>query len=472
MTTAFRVRLSLLLLGMAAVASLMLWSVQNSWQRITELERKLTGSHLESFRLADDFQQRLLNLNGSMLRFASRREPAIWSAFERASEQLDRWIDEQNPKLNTPDERVLLQKINTIYDEYLAAARRLQTNQQAAMMSGAQFTQLSDFDTQSRRLLQLGNQLGDAHRVAEESFLTGANEALDKLRASFIASLVTLLILVMGLGWVVYREQIAPLRTKLIQSQSLLEKQEKLATLGTLAAGIAHEIRNPLTSVKARLYTLERHLESPALARKDAEIINNEISRLERIVQDVLNFARPSEPELRLVSANLSIKEVQDLMASSLKSRKVELIVEPGPELHISADPAQLKQVLINLVRNAAEAIQGAGTITLRARSEDVHFNGETRRCVLMEVIDTGVGIPAPIQNRLFDPFFTTKEAGTGLGLSIAARIVEKHGGALQYQTQANHGTTFGIVLPQVKEEKKVHLGVETAERKRDGERN
>lgn len=472
MTTAFRVRLSLLIMGMAAVASLMLWSVQNSWHRITELERKLTGSHLESFRLADDFQQRLLNLNGSMLRFASRREPVIWSAFEQASAQLDRWIDEQNPKLNTPDERALLQRINAIYDEYLAAARRLQTNQQAAMMSGAQFTQLSDFDNQSRRLLQLGNQLGDAHRVAEESFLTGANQALDKLRASFIASLVTLLALVMGLGWVLYREQIAPLRTKLIQSQSLLEKQEKLATLGTLAAGIAHEIRNPLTSVKARLYTLERHLESPALARKDAEIISNEIIRLERIVQDVLNFARPSEPELQKVSATASIKEVQELMASSLRARNVDLIVEAGPDLHVSADPAQLKQVLINLVRNASEAIEGAGTITLRARSEEVHFNGETRRCVLLEVIDTGVGIPVPIQNRLFDPFFTTKEAGTGLGLSIAARIVEKHGGALQYQTQANHGTTFGIVLPQVKEEKKVHLGGETAERKRDGERN
>lgn len=448
MTTSFRLRFVLFVGGMALVAGLMLWSVQNSWWRITDLELKLTGSHLESFRLADGFQQRLLNLNESVLRFAARREPAVWAAFENASTQLDRWIDEQNPRLNTRDERWLLQQINTIYDSYLAAARRLQTNHQAAMMSGPQFTQLSDFEAQSRMLLQLGNQLGDAHRVAEESFLTGANEALGNLRASLIASLVTLLVLVMGLGWVLYRDQIAPLRTKLFQSQALLEKQEKLATLGTLAAGIAHEIRNPLTSVKARLYTLEKHLDAPHLARKDTAIISGEIVRLENIVQDVLNFARPSEPELRSISVLGSLRDVHQLMASSLATRQVELVVEPGTDLTVNADAAQLKQVLINLVQNAAEAIQGPGTITLRVRREEFHLNGRIRDAGVIEVTDTGSGIPVSIQNRLFDPFFTTKDAGTGLGLSIAARIVEKHGGALQYQTQANHGTTFGIVLP------------------------
>jgi signal transduction histidine kinase len=449
MTTAFRVRLAILIGGMAMVAGLMLWSVQDAWQRISRVEHKLTSSHLESFRLAGEFQQRLLALNSSLLHFTARREPKMWTEFEQASAELDRWIDEQNPKLNTPDERALLDKINAIYDDYRAAAERLHTNQQPAMMSGTQFTQLDELDAHASRLLQLGTQLGNAHRVAEESFLTGANQALGTLRVSFIASLMTMLALVIGLGWVLYRDQIAPLRTKLVQNEAILEKQEKLATLGTLAAGIAHEIRNPLTSVKARLYTLDKHLDTPSLARKDAEVISAEITRLERIVQDVLSFARPSEPELKTISATTALREVQSLMASSLENSAVRLVSEPGPDLFVAADAAQLKQVLINLVRNALEAVEGAGTITLRVRASQATLQGRDCAAAVLEVADTGRGISPEVEKRLFDPFFTTKEAGTGLGLSIAARIVEKHGGALQYRTRAGHGTIFGIVLPQ-----------------------
>jgi signal transduction histidine kinase len=239
------------------------------------------------------------------------------------------------------------------------------------------------------------------------------------------------------------------LRTKLVHSQALLEKQAKLASLGTLAAGIAHEVRNPLTSVKARLYTLDKHLESPQLARKDAEIISTEITRLERIVQDVLNFARPSEPELEVINTQSLLHEVHALMASSLEARSLQLVLAPGDDLFVSADAAHLKQVLINLVRNAAEAIDREGVITLRTRANEARLHGQLREVAILEVADTGCGIPPEVEKHLFDPFFSTKEIGTGLGLSIAARIVEKHGGAIQYQTRVGHGTTFGIVLPQ-----------------------
>jgi signal transduction histidine kinase len=234
-----------------------------------------------------------------------------------------------------------------------------------------------------------------------------------------------------------------------LQAERLLERQEKLATLGTLTAGIAHEIRNPLTSLKARLYTLEKHLQNLPAARKDTDIINAEISRLERIVQDALSFARPAEPKLESIAADTLLREVQGLMSTSMESRAVQLVVEANSGLLIRADSGHLKQVLINLVRNAVDAIDGEGTVTLRTRAARVPLGGRETDAVILEVSDTGKGIPPEIEKRLFDPFFSTKETGTGLGLPIAARIVEKHGGALNYQTRAGHGTTFSVVLPR-----------------------
>lgn len=455
MTTLFRLRLGFLVAAIVLVASLTVWAVQHSWRRIHELERKLTSDHFESFRLADDFQQRLLNLNNNMMRYAARRDQVMWVAFEQASTNLDRWIDQYETRLNkntrlaTDRERELFRQLNDAYDDYLTAGRQVRTNQQPALISAEVFTQLNEFESQAERLLRLGLQLADAHRTAKESFLGDANRSLAKLRNLLFGGVAFLLLLVAALGIVIYRDQIAPLRTRLVRSHALLEKQEKLATLGTLAAGIAHEIRNPLTSIKARLYTLDKHLETPSMARKDAAIISSEIIRLERIVQDVLNFARPSEPELKNISTQDLLHEVHALMASSHESQRVQFTLESSSDFIVAADAAHLKQVLINLVRNAAEAIDGDGRITLRGRAERVHLNGTLRDVAILEVADTGRGIPPEVEKRLFDPFFTTKETGTGLGLSTAARIVEKHGGTLQYQTRPGHGTTFGVVLPR-----------------------
>jgi signal transduction histidine kinase len=135
-------------------------------------------------------------------------------------------------------------------------------------------------------------------------------------------------------------------------------------------------------------------------------------------------------------------------MAPQLREAAMELTIERAVETQVVADPEQLKQVLINLVKNAAEAMGQDGTIKLRAVESRIQLSGRIRDVVIFEVVDDGPGISADVQERLFDPFFTTKPSGTGLGLSIAARIVQKNGGALRFQTAANRGTTFGIVLP------------------------
>jgi signal transduction histidine kinase len=215
-----------------------------------------------------------------------------------------------------------------------------------------------------------------------------------------------------------------------------------------LAAGVAHEIRNPLTAIKAWLYLQQKHLAAGSPEFADAELIGREINRLERIVKDFLQFARPSEPQFAVIDAGQPLREVQTLLRPGLEKAAIKLVVGEVVAAQIRADPQQLKQVLINLVQNGAESIGHDGTVTLRARRAEKRLNHSQVDAVILEVSDTGPGVPPGAEKRLFDPFFTTKESGTGLGLPIAARIVEKNHGALHYQAQSGPGATFGIILP------------------------
>jgi signal transduction histidine kinase len=271
-----------------------------------------------------------------------------------------------------------------------------------------------------------------------------------ELRVLVLVALGLLCLFSLAIAVVAYREMIMPLRVKLVESQTLLERQEKLASLGTLAAGVAHEIRNPLTAIKAALFIQKKKFPSHSPERDNVEVTEREILRLERIVNNFLQFARPAEPELTTFPADLLLFELQHFLAPQLGKNHIQLKLEPSEPLRIRVDAGQFRQVLINLIQNAADSIGRDGTVTLRARPDRKRLaNGETP-VVILEVTDTGKGIPPDVEKRLFDPFFTTKESGTGLGLSIAARIVQQHGGQLQYQTQVNQGTTFGIILPRV----------------------
>ena len=455
MKSPFSFRLWTLIATLVLVAGSMIYALSFAWHRVQRLEARLTSSQLESFQLAREVNRGLQNLNNSMLNYVLVRDSQQWAQFDKASDDLNHWIDDQDASLNpnsiltTEKERQIFKEINIAYDDYLSAASAVHSNAQPALVSSAQLAQLDAFNAQAERMRDLVRGLSDAHRAAEAGFVASTAASLNSLRNILTASVVLLLILIAAMGRIIYRDTIAPLQTKLVHSQSLLERQEKLATLGTLAAGIAHEIRNPLTSLKARLYTLEKHLQAVPAARKDTDIISAEISRLERIVQDVLSFARPADPKLETIAADTLLREVQGLMSPNLESRELQLVVESSPELFVRADSGHLKQVLVNLARNAAEAIDGPGTVTLRARVAQAQLAGRETEAVILEVSDTGKGIPPEVEKRLFDPFFSTKETGTGLGLPISARLIQKQGGALQYQTRLGHGTTFGVVLPR-----------------------
>ena len=435
-------QLLLLAAVLAFLALLIGRSAFVSWREIRELRGGFTTMQLESFRIADQLQAGLLKLDSRLRKFTDGRRPEDWQSFEDESLRLDAWIDKQKTALTTPDEKAVLSEINAAYDGYLAVAREIAAD-------AASFDKFK-VEAAEERLISLGLELANAHREALGRFVASTQQSLALLQAVIFTALLALVLLATWAAAVVYREMIAPLRVKLIESQALVERHEKLASLGVLAAGVAHEIRNPLTAIKARLYTQQKALAPGSRERTDAEFIGREIDRLDKIVSDFLRFARPVEPERVPLSPADLLHEVRQLMAPQLHGSWIDLTVERAGETKVLADPEQLKQVLINLVQNSAEALGKGGTIKLRAVESQIALGGRMREVVIIEVEDNGFGIPPEVQKRLFDPFFTTKQSGTGLGLSIAARIVEKHAGALRFQTAVNRGTTFGVVLPVV----------------------
>ena len=448
MTATLKFRLAIFVLAIVSAVLVLFWTAHHSSHQAEELRERLTTVQLESFRIADRFQQSVQRLNNLLLRFAIRRQPDDLAQFEKQREELNTWIDQKKPELTSSREKSRLEEIDRAYDDYMAAAKQIIARVSTAP-TGPSLADFSEFENQAERLLGLGFELADAHRESLDTFLRQTNRSLSNLQTLLLVALSGLLVLCAGLAVFVYRGMIAPLRVKLIETEALIERNEKLASLGLLAAGVAHEIRNPLTAIKARLFTLQKRLTPGSPNAADSEVISQEINRLERIVRDVLQFARPGDPQLATVGAEQPLHEVAALLRPELDKQNTRITVVDSKCGDIRIDASQMKQVLINLVQNAAESMGHDGTITLRARGETKRLAHGKLDAIILEVIDTGKGIPSEVQKRLFDPFFSTKDTGTGLGLPIAARIVEKHGGALQYQTEVNHGTTFGIVLPR-----------------------
>jgi signal transduction histidine kinase len=243
-------------------------------------------------------------------------------------------------------------------------------------------------------------------------------------------------------------------QSELQKSRESLLQIEKMALVGKLAAGMAHSIRNPFTSVKMRLFSLSRSLEFTDTQKEDFEVIAEEIRRIDTIVQNFLEFSRPPKLVMQSISPSVVVDQTIQLLQHRLKSYDVDVRIErrqPLPE--IDADPEQLKEVLVNLVINACEAMEGGGAIVIQEKEVLNPANG---RMAVIRVSDNGPGIADSIRDRVLQPFFTTKEEGTGLGLSIAVRIVEEHGGLINIETNPDEGATFIISLP-IKEANNEH---------------
>jgi two-component system NtrC family sensor kinase len=227
-------------------------------------------------------------------------------------------------------------------------------------------------------------------------------------------------------------------------TQAQLIQSEKLASMGQLAAGVAHEINNPLGTILLYSDIMFKETDGDGQQAQDLRMIMDEATRCKRIVSDLLNFARQNEVLAQETDLNDLVAQVVAESQEQPLFAGVEMVIHADPALPaIQADAPQLRQVLFNLMSNAAEAMPGGGRLTISTRPV-----GDDR--VAVSVQDSGEGIPEENLNRLFTPFFTTKPIGkgTGLGLAIVYGIVKMHRGQIDVQSQVGQGTTFTVTLP------------------------
>ncbi|QEM67187.1 sensor histidine kinase [Geobacter sp. FeAm09] len=230
---------------------------------------------------------------------------------------------------------------------------------------------------------------------------------------------------------------------RIMTIEEQLRRAERLSTLGEMAAVLAHEIRNPLGSIRGTAEILRDDYRPGDPKHEFIEIQIKETERLNRVVEEFLRMARPQPAEMARCSLREELETIVTLTANDAKGRKIKLTLEPpAGDLFVNADGEKLRQAFLNIVINALQATPAGGTVTIATRQADglheIHFN------------DSGPGIEASALARIFEPFFTTKPDGTGLGLAITKKIVEAHGGTLKIESQTGTGTKVVVQLPKI----------------------
>jgi len=456
--------------------------------------RSAVIDYFPSIKAAEELQIALSDQRGLLSAYILAEGNPLWLEQSRQAEaEFDTWLSRARANALTSEEAEILDRLEKIYAEYDARSKKA-TRQFGAGQRKESITTL---------LQEVWPTYDDAYRLCEE--LIDANERYTEetvkqaeqhvttatwgLLIGFLgtAGLAALLLLMVvrrvliplrrmvadaravvthdpdasveaaddelrsiGLYFRALMADVATTRTSLAESRGRLLNAEKLASVGKLAASVAHEMRNPLSSMKMWLYSIRKTAGAePSLDRK-YQILADEIARLESIVRNILEFSRPPVLKLRPRSIAEVIDKTLEILRPWLEARKVQVTQHHAAGLpHVMADSEQLKQVFVNLLDNAAEAMPEGGELSIISNVE-TDSNGLAN--VVVRVRDTGHGIPEDVRFRLFEPFFTTKEQGTGLGLCIAANIMAEHGGQLVLESSAVGGSTFVVRVPATAE--------------------
>jgi len=239
-------------------------------------------------------------------------------------------------------------------------------------------------------------------------------------------------------AWRVWR------RAGRLEERAELSRQGLLAERGLTAAVLAHEIRNPLQALRFQLHSLRKNAQDPARVGATSETIDSELSRIQQLVTDYLEHERAASVRTQSVDLTEAASTLKTVMDDLLDDRETRLTIVPPPgrAVRVVCDPHGLRQVLMNLVLNAQQAMGDGGSITIRVREDGENGAG------IIEVSDTGPGIPEAMRDKLFKPFQTSKAEGHGIGLALVKRFVDNFGGSVEVESEAGRGTTFRLRLP------------------------
>ena len=230
------------------------------------------------------------------------------------------------------------------------------------------------------------------------------------------------------------------IRRRQEETQLQLERSHKLSIIGQMAAGVAHEIKNPLASIKGAVEIVAGESATAEEKQEFRGIINKEIKRIDSTVKEFLEFARPREMALHRINLGDTVRTSLKQLQGQINQGGLELQAEIADDIYVLADAEQIHQVLLNLILNAIEASQPGGRIEVTLSTDHAE--------VQLAVRDFGGGISGPDKERIFEPFYTTKTKGTGLGLAITKSIIDRHRGRIEVESRLNEGTAFHITLP------------------------
>jgi signal transduction histidine kinase len=450
--------------------------------RMEEILISITEKHLQTFQTAESLETALVNQKGFVSYYFLDGDPEWLRQLGEYRQIFKERLGAARHLADTDIQMAAIERIDHEYSAYISAKDRvLAYYKDGDKENGFKlhkevrylFFTILDLCEQYKEM-----QIDQIHKATENSHAQAG-----KLR--YISVLVSLLVVIIAIALIFFFIQniLEPLRklageasrmgpatdsqneikslshsvhdliddvdhthSELQKSRETLLQAEKMALVGKLAAGMAHSIRNPFTSVKMRMFSLGRTLKLTETQKDDLDVISQEIRHIDTIVQNFLEFSRPPKLKMQMVSPSVIVDLVIQLLEHRLNSYEVRIeVIRKRPLPQISADPEQLKEVLVNLVVNACEAMKKGGHIVI---TEEETIERPTGKMVEIRVSDDGPGIPEPLADKVLQPFFTTKEEGTGLGLSIASRIIEEHGGRLNLTSTEGMGTTFTITLP------------------------
>ena len=448
-TDAFRRRLAALVAGLVFAVGLSGFLGVTVQRDARDKLQNLAHVELEAASLARQFRGAVDELHGALLRVGTNSTYDSAAVIREQRKKLSDWLSARQASPLNPAQRRIVERMTTEAQAYFHKLDALdeQTHHLAERLDSDTVVM---FDDSANRLQSIADDFAAAHDDELRTLLRGSLQSLVHMRNLIFACLVLLLGAIAAVASLLYGDVVQPLREQLVDSEALLVQREKLAALGTLAAGVAHEIRNPLTAIKARLYTLRRST-IPEDCTEDVDAIAGEVGRLERIVTDVLGYARPADAKFSVVELSRWLQDFAAFVRPELLAVGVDLTIDANVQAMVEIDADQLRQVMHNLVRNAQDSFEGRpGQINLTLERHEEVKGRKTVHTAVLCVTDNGPGIPLNIRDRLFDPFFTTKPSGTGLGLSIVARLVENQRGKISFQSAPGAGTRFAIRLPIV----------------------